>query len=280
MATKIECDPVILTDSRDLAKLESPGRTGFFSTLPQEIIFALVLAGILAVWVSVSRDANIVWLGISVVKTLYAIAISLAGLFVCLATLYLIWCGLVPLFRRRRGAPRAFLVVCIFVILAIAAVNIFPISIYLGIFQEMGWPNIPAKIISLAFSNSMMFVFFYACLSGLLVESQKAYVVSSVYRDSTEDRALSEFLHWTVLTLLSPMFYYIFSFTLFSDLMYADVSYAGIVGTVFVEILHEGWTEKALFDLSIALVGSTMVRSLFVWILTAWLLRRDLYRQV
>ena len=279
MAAKVVRNPQVLVPNRDLDQLGSAGNGSVASRLPIEGLLALSLAVVLCFWVPASENANMSWLKISFEKSLYSVLITLAGLVLCLALLLAIWRGIIPFFRNRRARPGTFAAASLSTILAVAVANIFPVSTYLEVFQATGWAALPGKIVALAFSNSMMFIFFYACFSGTLVESRKAYVISSIYRDSTEDKALSEYVNWTVLSLLSPMFYYMFSFTLFSDLMYADVSYSGIVGAIFVEVLHEGWTEKALFDLGVSLVCVTLVRWIFALLLSIWLGRRDLYRR-
>jgi len=260
----------------EAANASDTGRTSQLGPVAIEGLIVVSLTILVLIWLPFSEAANIVWLQLAGLRSIYSVIISLCGMLLGFGILAVFWSIILPTYRRRRGRPRLFVLSVFVSLIVLAGLNVWPISVYLNVLPSHGAFGLTSKVISLAFANGMMFFFFYLIFSGIQEESRKSYVISSVYRGDSESRTLFEYISWSVLSNAPSIFYYVFSFTLFSDLMFLDEAFYGILGSVFQEVLHEGWTERALFDLCVLLIFAMCIRLGFVLALTSWMNRRDL----
>jgi len=241
-----------------------------------EIIVVIVLGIMVATWLRVGGDANLTWLYLALTRTWQSILQAVGGLVVSYSVLLITFILLSSVFHFRHSKPLAYAISVLGALFLVSAVNVWPITMYLEIFNGMGFDVGLTKILCLSLANGMFFFIFYDVLTKSLDESRKTYIISSRYRGKTEKNALLEYFVWSVLNLSGSIFYYIFSFTLFVDLFFYSISEAGILTSIFHEILNEGWTEKALFDLAVMLACVLSVRTLLQLLAIFWEMRRDL----
>jgi len=95
----------------------------------------------------------------------------------------------------------------------------------------------------------------------ILDESKKLYVTTARFKYSSAFDYLSEKRQWVMLNNIRPMFYHIFSFTLFTDIMILAEypTYQGIVGYVFVEL------KESSSAVTIELIIALLVTALFIY---------------
>ena len=124
-------------------------------------------------------------------------------------------------------------VVIFFLFLSI--VNVFPIAFIIDLSPSEHYAFAP---LFLLLSNTMLYYFLFHAYRELQEEKKKLYVVSAVFKGRKPSDYLREKHKWVILSSLRPMFYYLFSFTLFTDLLYLDAKERGIVGHIFSIIVN------------------------------------------
>ena len=85
-------------------------------------------------------------------------------------------------------------------------------------------------------------------------EKQKLYVISARFKGTTQYDYLKEKRHWIMLNNIRPMFYHLFSFTLFTDNLVLDPEFSGIVGYIFLQLKNNSvaFSYELIFALGIS----------------------------
>jgi len=157
----------------------------------------------------------------------------------------------------------------------IVAVNSVPMVIYLEIFRDhYTFSNSLKAAISLIGSNAMAYYFFHGFVSELWEESQKLYVVSATFRGKSVIGQLKERATWLLIGYLSPLFYYILSFSLFTDILLSPKGQGerGIVRELFIFLLQPdtAWSSQFWVYLITMLAIVMPIRILLDWWVVAW----------
>ena len=263
-------------DERPHSDRQDKGYLSTFYQVREESIFIGILVLVVALWLGVGRDVNLTWLQLALVRSSQSVMQSIAGLIVSYSAIILVFLILSSIFHFRYSKPLIYSASVLGGLLFISFVNIWPITVYLEILREKNINPLFVKILCLSFANGMFFFLFYDVLTKTLLESKKAYVISSKYRGRLEIGTLLEIFVSSILNLSSSIFYYIFSFTVLTDLFFYDSSEVGILVVIFHEVLNEGWTEKAFFDLTVMLACALAIRTFLQILSDSWELRRDL----
>lgn len=140
--------------------------------------------------------------------------------------------------------PIHLIIVTIFLMIII--INMFPIVFWIKLTQR------PILVpIYLILSNMLLYYFCLHTYREIQDESKKLYIASARFKHANAFDYLKEKRQWVMLNNIRPMFYHLFSFTLFTDtLALADYpTYQGIVGYIFVELKES----KSTFSLELLL---------------------------
>ena len=135
-------------------------------------------------------------------------------------------------------------------------INAFPIVAFLGWFSA----NVPEKFyfLILILSNLLLFSLFSQIYQEVEEESQKLYVISAPFRNSTRRMFVSEKLTWCIFSNIRPVFYQAFTYSIFLDLYLGDQN-KGIVGHIFLE-MTKGDRTKLLICFCVVILSFQLVR--------------------
>jgi len=108
-------------------------------------------------------------------------------------------------------------------------------------------------------SNMLFFYYTLHTYREILDESKKLYITSASFKNASNFDYLREKRKWVMLNNIRPMFYHLFSFTLFTDILVLNnyKKYQGIVGYIFVEIKAK--TNIISFELLFALITTALL---------------------
>lgn len=272
--------------ARRIAEHSRPRASRKGRAAPAQLVSAAVLLAMACAVVAAREDANRSWLmeafrrtGLSLLET--------AAAFVLFLVVFAVGIGAMAVaFRRyseRKGRLAA--VVCAFLI-ALLLVNALPILVYVEALKGAGIQAYGVRVLALLTANAMLYYFFSGFLFDLWRETRKLYVVSAPFKGADALDYLRERAQWALLSNLSPLFYYLFSFTLFTDLLlqgYQGRNDVGIVLSLFNILIHD-WSATGLWRFTVyLLIMMAMVlpaRFLLDFGLTAWEKRRRMVQQV
>jgi hypothetical protein len=174
--------------------------------------------------------------------------------------------------------PKIYGIVITVFLIFFLVLNSFPILYYLYWFEELfdlknsSMALYFVKVASLMFANAMLYYVFSEAVFEMIRESKKLYVISAEYKNTNVANYIREKLSWIILSSLGSIFYYLFSFTLFTDLFlegYVE-SQQGIIGKLFIIIAESGWITAAwvglLGMLAIVLPTRLVVCQLPLWV--------------
>ena len=165
-------------------------------------------------------------------------------------------------------------------IIGVMLLNSFPILYYLYLVEDHFLVDYPqhlffAKVMILMLANGMLYYILSTAIFEMINETEKLYIISAEYKNTNVMDYVKEKLTWVILSQLSTIFYYLFSFTLFTDNFlesYASVtdSQIGIVGYLFNVVIQTGWTLEAIVCLLSLLVVVLCIRlccqmPLWIW---------------
>ena len=144
----------------------------------------------------------------------------------------------------------------VFIFLIIVSVNIFPMVYWIKYFQQ-----IKLLPIYLILSNMLLYYFCLHTYREVLNESKKPYIVSARFKQASEFNYLKEKRQWVMYNNMRPMFYHLFSFTLFTDMVALEdyPEYRGIVGYIFVEL------KESTDTFSLELILALIITGLFIY---------------
>ncbi len=164
----------------------------------------------------------------SVRETLLALGVLMLVLLVCLGILAAIFAWLADRPWFLTGTLMIFLA-------AMVWINSYPIVYYHDVFQSTFDSPAASRILSLVFANALLYYFVSRLAFDLWRESRKLYVQSAAFKDGTSAlHSLFEKATHALLDALSPAFYYLFSFTFFTDHS-RRAGEKGIVSVIFEE---------------------------------------------
>jgi len=217
----------------------APGRR-----VPGQLVTAAVVLAAAVAIVVVRDDANRAWLGEAFVRTAASLLEAALGFVVFLAVFALGNTGIVVVFLRWSDDRRRLVgVVCGFLVLLLV-LNALPILVWVEWMKTVGLPAYAIRVLALLSANAMLYYFFSGFLFDAWREAGKLYVVSAPYKGASTLGYLRERAEWALLSNLSPLFYYLFSFTLFTDLLlqgYQGKNQVGIVLSLF-NLLINDWS--------------------------------------
>ena len=119
-----------------------------------------------------------------------------------------------------------------FIFLIIIIINVFPMVFWIKHF------NTPLLLpLYLILSNMLLYYYCFHTYREVHEERQKLYITSAQFKGTTQYDYLKEKRQWVMLNNIRPMFYHLFSFTLFTDyLVFDNKSSSGIVGFIFLHL--------------------------------------------
>ncbi|MCK5715969.1 MAG: hypothetical protein KAH77_00655 [Thiomargarita sp.] len=169
-------------------------------------------------------------------------------------------------------------------IIGVMLLNSFPILYYLYLIDEHFLVDYPqhlffAKVMILMLANGMLYYILSTAIFEMINETEKLYIISAEYKNTSVMDYVKEKLTWVILSQLSTIFYYLFSFTLFTDNFlesYASASDSqiGIIGYLFTLVIQKGWTLEAIVCLFSLLVVVLCIRLFCQMPLWIWKHRR------
>lgn len=200
----------------------------------------LILASLLLLHSSISIDSIRLPFRLTI-DTLLLVGVAFVLFLALFVLVNLIWALLFALLGRFRLALIA--LVASFLTLLVA-INSAPIGVYLEWFEGLELPVWSVQLTALLFANAMLYYFFYGFFLDVYNESKQLYVKSAIFKGCTPLDYLREHATMTVLASLSPLFYYMVSFTVFTDyLTQGQGGKSGIMGYLFTLAVETGDSE-------------------------------------
>ena len=255
-------------------------RHHIINKLAHNLLLPFILI-ILAFLITLNTSIDWNWLKEVALATYYSVLQTIVswGLFVVL--FYVIMQLMTQVVSRYWRMPENYGMIMTLFLIVLLLINAFPILWYLFLFNESFdlWHSptmlFVVKVSTLMFANGMLYYIFSNGVFELINETDALYIVSAEYKNTTVADYAGEKLTWLMWSESSTIFYYLFSFTLFTDLfldyMNLEESKMGIVGKLFIIIIQpEGWTMHAVVGLFCMLAIILPLR-LFVCQLPLWL---------
>jgi len=140
-------------------------------------------------------------------------------------------------------------IVLVLFFLVIIVINILPIVFWIRTLQDVFF--LPMYLI---LSNMLLYYYCLHTYQEINEESQKLYVISAPFKNSTRYDYLKAKHWWVMLNSIRPMFYHLFSFTLFTDHLVVSSEYSGIVGYIFLKLKNSHVTFS--YDIILAIMVS------------------------
>ncbi|CAN2039752.1 membrane hypothetical protein [Candidatus Magnetomoraceae bacterium gMMP-15] len=139
-------------------------------------------------------------------------------------------------YLKEKWAHRHFralsMAICTFLVLI--WLNIYPIVYWINFYN-----NKQLEILYLLLSNMLLYYFVLHSYREIQGEKAKLYVTSAHFKGFKQYNYLREKGVWVMLNNIRPMFYHLFSFTLFTDLLVDGKSHQqGIVTHIFSLLKH------------------------------------------
>jgi len=197
----------------------------------------------------------------------HSIVVALAGsaiFHIIFAALFLI---VYSSFLKRVMHPEYYALTISIGFLAIVAISSVPITQYIEWKDLIPGSNFLKQCIALAFANSLLYLTLLGLLHEIKAESRMTYVRSAHFKAATEANYLRERLIWASLSRQQSLFYYMLSFTLFTDKMFTTDLEAmqgqhGAIGNLFDELLNRGWTGLFGVQLTVLIICALFVRGI------------------
>jgi hypothetical protein len=218
--------------------------------LPDGLAGFLLVATLLAV--AGAADAGLRgWIRTALERAWFSSAHALLALAVFVLLLWALERALFLLYRGAgRRAERVLPPMALFLLLVLG-VNSLPIVVYIHWLAGLGLPAAAVTVLSLLLANAMLYYFCNRFLHMVWREVHKLYAVSATFKGDTPIGYAAEAIRWDLLNSLKPVYLYLFSFTLFTDLWLqgqrtrfdgaGEGPGMGIIGYLFQTIIHEGW---------------------------------------
>ena len=137
-----------------------------------------------------------------------------------------------------------------FIFLIIIIINVFPMVFWIKYF------NSPLLLpLYLILSNMLLYYYCFHTYREVHEERQKLYITSARFKGTTQYDYLKEKRQWVMLNNIRPMFYHLFSFTLFTDYLVLDSKSSGIVGYIFLQLKNgsKTFTNELILALGVSI---------------------------
>jgi hypothetical protein len=215
---------------------------------------------------------------VSFEASLYSLSGSIPGVILFMAIEGLLIIAFMMILRLRWSRPMIFILflLCVFGILLLA--NSIPVVMYAelvdrSLLRNRNWPVPLGVAIALLTANGMLLFFTHTIFTNIWNELKQNYVRASKFRGDEENNSLNEKIKWIYYSQITPVFYFVFSFTLFTDIVFQnEADEQGIVTTLFDEVTQNGFEGENIGR--IVVWGLTMLSViLLVRILTSLPLR-------
>jgi hypothetical protein len=240
-----------------------------------DIGISLALAGMLAalVWLTPYIQPGVVVE--SFLAATHSIIVALAGsaiFHIIFAAFFLI---VYSSFLKRVTHPEYYALTISIGFLTIVAIGSIPITQYIEWEDLIPGSNFLKQCIALAFANSLLYLTLLSLLHEIKTESRMTYVRSAPFKAATEANYLRERLVWASLSRQQSLFYYMLSFTLFTDKMFATDLEAmrgqhGAIGQLFDELLNRGWTDLFGIQITVLIICALFVRGILGFPVKVW----------
>ena len=138
----------------------------------------------------------------------------------------------------------------VFLFLIIIILNVFPMVFWIKYYKS------PLLLpFYLILSNMLLYYYCFHTYSEIHDERQKLYVTSARFKGTTQYDYLKEKRQWVMLNNIRPMFYHLFSFTLFTDYLVLDSKSSGIVGYIFLQLKNgnKTFTNELMLALGVSI---------------------------
>ena len=163
----------------------------------------------------------------------FTLKYSLTALLFLIVAVSLIVLCLLLLENYCRYSPFFISFVVIVTFVTIICVNVRPIVYWITYYNN-------ALYVDLLLSNMLLYYYVFHNYQELQEEKQKHYVISARFKNTSPLNYLKEKWIWMTLNNIRPMFYHLFSFTLFTDLLaVTDDKQKGIVSHIFRLLKNE-----------------------------------------
>jgi hypothetical protein len=235
---------LIISNSQRQTALGTEQRQGRGLTLSTHALVWLTAVGVVTVLLALHPDINLRALRLPLGLTINTIALVGMAFLVFLSLFVLVnlaWALSFEAFGRFRLALIALAATFLTVLVA---TNSAPLGVYLQYLKHQELSTWTIKLVALLFANAMLYYFFYGFFLDVYNESKQLYVKSAIFKGAGSLNYLREHAAMAVLASMSPLFYYMVSFTVFTDfLTQAQGGKSGIIGYLFTLIVSSGTSD-------------------------------------
>jgi len=251
--------------------------------LAQHLVVPMLCAvlAVLIIIIDVSMDWK--WLAEIIQATGRTLIQTLATLTIFILLFYVVTLLITQVVSFYWRNPKIYGVIMTIFLICLVVFNSFPILYYLYLFDEYldlknsSMALYSVMIGSLMFANGMLYYVFSHAMFEIIAETERLYIISAEYKNTNVADYIREKLAWIILSASGSIFYYLLSFTLFTDLFldYVSIeeSQMGVIGKLFIIIAETGWTTAAVVCL-LSLLAIVLPIRLFVCQLPLWLWER------
>jgi len=135
----------------------------------------------------------------------------------------------------------------------------FLLLIWLNIYPIVNWIYFYRQekmlYLYLLFSNMLLYYYVLHTYQELQIEKSKQYLISARFKGMSVMNYLREKWVWTILNNIRPMFYHLFSFTLFTDLLLHHDEGHGIVSHIFTLLQGQNFCKTDIW-VAIGITGT------------------------
>ena len=243
-----------------------------------ELGIAMTSLTVITLLVTILPNISLHHTYVSFEASLYSLSGSIPGVILFMSIEGLLIIAFMMILRLRWSRPMIFILflLCVFGILLLA--NSIPVVMYAelvdrSLLRNRNWPVQLGVAIALLTANGMLLFFTHTIFTNIWHELKQNYVKASKFRGDEENNSLNEKIKWIYYSQITPVFYFIFSFTLFTDIVFQnEAGEQGIVTKLFIELMQNGFEGENIGR--IAVWGLTMLAVvLLVRILTSLPLR-------
>jgi hypothetical protein len=220
--------------AKDTRTGSGPKWISWLRRMPIQLAIWLVVMSMLLYLVLFHSSVNLASLELPcrlTLQTLVAALIAFISFLVLFLLINLIWALVFALLGWQRLLPVTLVAAFLS---GLVWLNSAPIAVYLQWVRDMDMAVWIKQLWGLLLANAMMYYFFYGFFIDIHNETKQLYVKSAKFKGATVFNYLREHARMVVLASLSPLFYYMVSFTLFTDfLLQSKGLESGIIGYLF-----------------------------------------------
>ena len=182
-------------------------------------------------------------------STWYSILETLVGCFLFWGLITLVSTVAIAMIKWTKQSHSRLFPTLYIAFMLLMLLNSIPIFFYIQWFRNVSDYVWIARTLPLVMANGMLYYFLYTFVLELFEESKKLYVISAPFKGKKALNSLFEHAQWIVIGNIRPVFYYLFSFTLFTDFFMESLlkqirGFSGIMGLLFGTAMREGFSLK------------------------------------